>query len=311
MIRALTILTFLFLLLAAFPAGAQTLYKYKDEHGNWQFSDRPPADQRERESERLSGGHSKPDVTILQENTANGTQLIATNEWHCPVELEVRLTKVKNISRSARKPFRTVLPARSELDLFEITPADVNEGYSYEMEYAFMPGDPTQEHHAPQLYHMPYAKGTSFQVTQAFPSKITHGDAASRHAIDFAMPEGTPVYAARAGTVISTEYGNFTGGTDTEDLPKANTVRIAHDDGTIGVYAHLAWNAIRVRTGQTVRRGQYIANSGNTGFSSGPHLHFVVMANVGMKFKSVPVLFEGASGRAVTARTGEDLLNIE
>ena len=56
-----------------------------------------------------------------------------------------------------------------------------------------------------------------------------------------------------------------------------------HDDGTTAIYAHLQMDTIRVRPGQRVERGEYIANSGNTGFSSGPHLHFVVVRNAGFQ----------------------------
>ena len=64
---------------------------------------------------------------------------------------------------------------------------------------------------------------------------------------------------------------------------------------------------VRVRPGQRVSRGEYIANSGNTGFSSGPHLHFVVLRNAGLKSESVPVSFAGPGGAAVTPRRGQAL----
>jgi len=73
------------------------------------------------------------------------------------------------------------------------------------------------------------------------------------------------------------------------------------------VYAHLQMNTVRVRPGQRVQRGEYLANSGNTGFSSGPHLHFVVLRNAGLRSESVPVTFAGPGGAAVSPRSGRSL----
>ena len=59
-------------------------------------------------------------------------------------------------------------------------------------------------------------------------------------------------------------------------------------DGTIGVYAHLHWDSVRVQPGQHVQRGEYIADSGNTGFTTGAHLHFAVIRNAGLEAISLP-----------------------
>jgi murein DD-endopeptidase MepM/ murein hydrolase activator NlpD len=127
--------------------------------------------------------------------------------------------------------------------------------------------------------------------------------------VDLEMPIGTDIYAARAGLVFEVASTNFRGGTDREqDAAAANIVRIMHDDGSHAVYAHLNWNSIRVRPGDRVERGEYIADSGNTGFTTGPHLHFVVLLNRGMRLESVPVLFEGVNNSAVEPATGDTLV---
>ena len=128
------------------------------------------------------------------------------------------------------------------------------------------------------------------------------------YAVDFSMPVGTDVVAVRDGIVFDVAASNFKGGPDAEKYADlANLVRILHDDGTFAVYAHLNWNTIRVSPGDRVVAGEYIADSGNTGFSSGPHLHFAVLRNLGMRVESVPVRFRSASGASVEPVMGATL----
>ncbi|MER5963711.1 M23 family metallopeptidase [Streptomyces sp. NPDC002057] len=86
---------------------------------------------------------------------------------------------------------------------------------------------------------------------------------------DFAVPVGTPVKAAGAGTVV--KAGPNGGG----DGPAyGNAIVVKHANGTYSQYAHLS--KIKAKVGQKVMAGQQIALSGNTGNSSGPHLHFEI-----------------------------------
>ncbi|MFF2849857.1 M23 family metallopeptidase [Streptomyces sp. NPDC058001] len=86
---------------------------------------------------------------------------------------------------------------------------------------------------------------------------------------DFAVPVGTPVKAASAGTVVKA------GGNGGGDGPAyGNAIVVKHSNGKYSQYAHLS--KINVKIGQSVSAGQNIALSGNTGNSSGPHLHFEI-----------------------------------
>ena len=86
-------------------------------------------------------------------------------------------------------------------------------------------------------------------------------------ALDYAVASGTPVYAAAAGVVMST--ANLSGSYGTY-------VVIRHANGLQSYYAHGTYGSICVSPGQTVSKGQKIMLSGNTGNSSGAHLHFEV-----------------------------------
>jgi murein DD-endopeptidase MepM/ murein hydrolase activator NlpD len=109
------------------------------------------------------------------------------------------------------------------------------------------------------------------------------------------MPVGTQVLAAREGVVMDVEEDFNRAGTDLQKfMDKANHVRILHDDGTMALYAHLDLASVSVRPGARVKAGQLIARSGNTGFSTGPHLHFVIQQNVGMEMRSLPFRFHQA-----------------
>jgi murein DD-endopeptidase MepM/ murein hydrolase activator NlpD len=123
------------------------------------------------------------------------------------------------------------------------------------------------------------------RVEQAWGGGYSHSDAENLHAVDFAAAPGTTVVAARDGVVMQVEMSLAAAAGHHGD---ANLIRILHGDGSMAVYAHLAPDGALVRQGQRVRRGQPIAVSGNSGASTGPHLHFAVQANRGMHLQSVP-----------------------
>lgn len=94
-------------------------------------------------------------------------------------------------------------------------------------------------------------------------SQGLHGN----NGVDLASTPGTPVMAAASGRVIIARTGGWNGG-------YGNMIIIAHDNGIQTVYAHL--RVVHVTSGQTVNQGEQIGELGNTGRSTGPHLHFEV-----------------------------------
>jgi murein DD-endopeptidase MepM/ murein hydrolase activator NlpD len=106
---------------------------------------------------------------------------------------------------------------------------------------------------------------------------------------DFAVPSGTQVVAAHGGTVVKA------GGNGAGDGPAyGNAVVIKHGNGTYSQYAHLS--RVTVHVGQIVKTGQEIAKSGNTGNSSGPHLHFEIRTTPNYGSAIDPVKFLRAKG---------------
>lgn len=150
------------------------------------------------------------------------------------------------------------------------------------------------------------------RIAQGFGGGFSHGDAENLHAVDFAAPAGTPVLAARDGLVMQVESSataRLDPGTDFEpgdDRVRGNFIRILHDDGTMALYAHLQHAGVVVAPGARVRRGTIIGFSGNTGLSGGPHLHFVVQANRGMRLESLPFRMAGPDGPLRFAQVQHD-----
>ena len=296
------------LLLAALLSGgatlADTMYKYRGENGEWIFSDRPPPEDQEAEVRSVQTRVVDEGLSVTHTFNGSGITFTARNRYYAPMEVAIDFTNIVGVDYPhPDEVLRWLVPARSELTLLELASLGDLEVPAVEYRHGYLPGDPNVQHDANANYRVPYAVGSSFPITQTYPDSVTHLTRDSMYAIDVAMPVGTDVVAARGGIVFDVASTNFKGGPNPDDYADlANIVRILHDDGTYAVYAHLNWNSIRVRPGERVLAGQYIADSGNTGFSSGPHLHFAVQRNMGLRVESLPVAFRGPSAETSCQR---------
>lgn len=228
----------------------------------------------------LAGQNDNYPFSIDSEKTPNGHRIVARNAGPAPVSVKVSLVDAQYISTDRQFPlFVVVPPGGGTLYLGEIHPAMSGVGYSFRTQYTWTLGDFNAVQSPDAVYRLPYRDGTTFRIGQSPGGPITtHTSPDSQFAVDIPMPEGTPVLAAREGTVIYTEANQVYGAQVPDMMGKANEVRIQHIDGTFAVYAHLAHGGVYVYAGQRVAAGQQIGLAGSTGYSSGPHLHFAVQA---------------------------------
>lgn len=143
------------------------------------------------------------------------------------------------------------------------------------------------------IYALPYPVGKSYLMVQGYFTRFSHRH---RAAIDFKMPEGTTITAARDGVVIRTEKNKNKGGLNKRYRKDANYIVVRHDDGTQAGYWHLQKGGVLVNVGDTVKQGQPIGLSGNTGLTAFPHLHFFVWLGNENNWKQIPTRFHTRHG---------------
>ncbi|MFA1727298.1 M23 family metallopeptidase [Xanthomonas nasturtii] len=157
-----------------------------------------------------------------------------------------------------------------------------------------VPGDPRATPQ-PVRYQLPF-HGVPVQVAQGFGGHFSHADPPNWYAVDFALPQGTPVLAARDGVVMQVQRGVLDNSPNDPAAGGGNLVRVLHADGSMALYAHLAPDGVAVRPGQAVRSGERLGASGNTGFSTAPHLHFAIQRNADLQLVSLPFRMLGPQG---------------
>jgi murein DD-endopeptidase MepM/ murein hydrolase activator NlpD len=123
------------------------------------------------------------------------------------------------------------------------------------------------------VYSLPFAKGSKFLLIQAYNSKMSHTKELS---LDFKMKKGSKICAAREGVVIALKEDSDVGGLNSTYLSEGNYIIIRHQDGSVAMYWHLQKDGVIVNAGDSIKNGQLIGYSGNTGYTAFPHLHFQV-----------------------------------
>lgn len=150
-------------------------------------------------------------------------------------------------------------------------------------------------------YVLPYPVGREYICSQGFNNSYSH-NGTFRYAVDFAMPIGTLITAARSGHVvyIVKSYSDY------DQTPgHENVVIVMHEDSTYARYVHLTTDGALVKRGQAVIPGDSIGLSGNSGSSGAPHLHFdITNSNNGRSDQTIPFDFKNTIQHPIGLKEG-------
>ena len=144
------------------------------------------------------------------------------------------------------------------------------------------------------VYALPYKEAKTFRVIQGYFSRFTHKE---RAALDFNMRRGTKITAVRDGIVVRAKEDGTLGGFKKKYRPEGNNIVIKHSDGSRAGYWHLQYDGAVVNVGDTVKKGQFIALSGKTGYAAVAHLHFLVWCfDINGQWQQVATRFQTSKG---------------
>ncbi len=249
-------------------------------------------------------------VHIVTEKEGDRTRVFVQNLEPTDVTatFELELTNLK--SSAGGSTYTATYPGNELTEAFTLSPINPDKQWGYSYVNHFTIGSIHSVHDDSAVYVLPYEAGTECKVTQGYNGSYSHSGA-DQFAIDWKMACGTPVHAARAGVVAKVKVDSSSGGPDRKYENSANYILIRHSDGTLANYAHLSKNGAKVKAGDVVEAGDLIGFSGNTGFTSGPHLHFSVFkTKSGKERLSIPVKFQTAASGALTLVEGRTYKNM-
>lgn len=241
---------------------------------------------------------------VVPEKTSDGVTLIMQSDYCIEYTVTLEAT-LRDMTSSARLPLTVDAAGRRSFVLAHFTRTGKSPHYNYRYHWEYGGRRNSTENGAD--YAMPFRPGR-YVVLQGPRGTYSHFvGSSSENAVDWDVPEGTVVCAARAGRVVGVRDDSTVGGPDPAYKPLGNYVIIKHADGTFADYHHLKTGGARVKIGDEVATGQEIGLSGRTGFASKPHLHFMVFQAIdGKRILSLPYRLKTDHGTFTTFIKGRE-----
>lgn len=237
----------------------------------------------------------------LDFSISNDTLSIFTpNPLLTPIRVKVS-SNTESINLILAENFPKTLPAKTDSSFVYVIPG-ISPDATIKFSASF--GDVKRQIDLNKV-SLPFPKGKTYKIIQGYNGKFSHTSTYSKYALDFNFVTGDTVNAADDGYVVGVIEGYKEGGNSKKWRDYANFITLYHaHSGIYTQYVHLMYNGSLVEVGDTVKMGDPIGLSGNTGFSSVEHLHFNVLVPGKPDFISSPIHFiEGYDGRELKKGT--------
>lgn len=248
----------------------------------------------ESKTKKVADENFKEIFVTVQKNADGATFFITTtNKFETMTTISMNS---KNLSSEVSFPFSFTSIGADKVQLFTLKQINPTESWHYNFTFKWRAVISKVKPDLNFVYDLPFETNSSFELSQGYNGDISH-QPPYQYSYDFKMPIGTPIVAAREGMVVNCKSNSNVGGPSIKYWNDANFVSILHNDGTIANYLHLKKKGVLFSIGDKVQKGTLIGYSGNTGYSTGPHLHFEVNITIdGLTHQSIPITVRTKSG---------------
>ncbi len=211
---------------------------------------------------------------LYYEELDQGFVILADNNEYSPVSAKIDF-RLENLEATQGDKTVFVVPAMTKRHIItELHVIDRRKRIKLGYESIYNYGNHSQKAYDSNFeYYLPFEKGTEYWLSQGYNGATSHK---GENALDFKMPIGTKIYAARGGVVVDIEESYSRSCTEPDCAKYNNYILIYHNDGTFAEYTHVKKDGVKVKIGDQIKIGQFIGYSGNVGWATGPHLHFIV-----------------------------------